>query len=96
MQTVYQLQFLAVHAAALFKRNWGEKSQAGGPRKTQPACQLRKRKRRQRKEGGTNPPAFVAKRTNEAAVRTVLSDTTSHCTHTHCGMLVTHSNERGK
>lgn len=42
--------------------------------------------KKEQAKGGTppNPLAFVVRRTNEAAVRTVLSDTTSPHTHTHC------------
>lgn len=37
-----------------------------------------------KEKAGKKNLAFVVKRTNEAALRTVHGDTTSLCTHTHC------------
>lgn len=57
-------------------------------------------KERAGREGGSppNPLAFVVRRTNEAAVRTVFSDTTSPHTHTHCENATppTPNNERSR
>lgn len=75
----------SVHTAALFKRSskGGKKKSSRGSKKnsTRMPTKGKKEKAGERKK---KTLAFVVKRTNEAAFRTVHGETTSMCTHTHC------------
>lgn len=69
----------SVHTAALFKRSSKKKSSRGSKKNS-----TRMPTKGKNEKAGKKKIAFVVKRTNEAALRTVHGDTTSLCTHTHC------------
>lgn len=79
LQTVYQLQFLVFTLLHCSKGALKKKSSRGSKKNS-----TRMPTKGKKEKAGKKPLAFVVKRTNEAALRTVHGDTTSLCTHTHC------------